>query len=105
MNYCIVNFNIIVSKKNCTSLYVSFKLLHFVFLVGKTFGGGRVKWQIFGEKKTQIHLIIIREGPKNTLPHPPILRNLNYFAPWCIIQPPPPTIRHKRVSQEVAGRT
>ena len=42
---------------------------------------GGIKLQIF-EKKIQVHLIIIREQPKNN-PHPPppILRNLDNFPP------------------------
>ena len=41
--------------------------------------GGGFKLQILGKKTLQVHLIIIREWPKNN--PPPILRNLDNFSP------------------------
>ena len=65
---------------------------------------GGVKLQIVGKKTLQVHLIIIREWPKN---HFPILRNLDnlspgafYLTPPSLPLPPPPsppTIRHSMI--------
>ena len=59
-------------------------------------GGGQIA--NFGEKNPQVHLIIIRESPKNI---PPILRNLDNSPPWFILFdiPAPLTIRHKKSSE------
>ena len=50
----------------------------------------------FFEKNTQVHLIIIKEWPKNNLF---ILRNLDYLQPGAFCSPSslPSTIRHERV--------
>ena len=65
-------------------------------IVVRSGGGGRWADCKFWEK-TQNHLIIIREWPKNI--HP-ILRNLYNFPPDAFYStplPPPTTIRHKRL--------
>ena len=47
-----------------------------------------VKLQIF-EKNPQVHLIIIREWPKNSPSHPLILRNLDDIPPGAFDPSPP----------------
>ena len=43
----------------------------------------------FGKKHSQVHLIIIREWPKNNLaPQPPILRNLDSFPSGAFYSTP-----------------
>ena len=51
-------------------------------------------------KNPQIYLIIIREWPKNSPPHHPIiLKNLDNFSPGTFyLTPSPSTIRHERVA-------
>ena len=56
---------------------------------------GGSNWKFRG-KTSQVHLIIIREWPKNS--SPPILGNLDNFPIGAFsATPPPPTIRHERV--------
>ena len=51
-------------------------------------GGGQIA--NFGEKNPQVHLIIIRESPKNI---PPILRNLDNSPPGSFYSTPPPPLQ------------
>ena len=55
--------------------------------------GGAVQFKSFGKKPTQLHLIIIRQWPKN---NHPTFRNLDSFPLVHFIRLPP-MIRHKRV--------
>ena len=82
----------------------SFKAFSLSCLIARGHGGGGgwVKLQILGKKNVQIHLVIAREGLKTP---PPILRNLDNFPSGAFYSTPPPSIRHKRVPQDVVSRT
>ena len=67
----------------------------FLTLLCLIVGGSNCK---FWGKNPQVHLVIIRQWPKNT-PHPPILGNLDNFPPGVFYSTPLPTIRHKRLSK------
>ena len=54
----------------------------------------KCKMQMFWKKNSQVHLIIIREWPKNSSP---VLRNLDNSPPPGAFYSTPSTIRHKRV--------
>ena len=78
--YCVKSF-----QNNNIDTRTTSVTLPYLIVMGGGGGGGGVKLHISG-KNPQVHLIIIREGPKNT--PPPILRNLDNFPLVHFIRPP-----------------
>ena len=90
----------LISRKNVSTTlvfpYYLMILYNWCTLLCVVVEGVWINLQIFGKKTPQVHLIIIREWPKNNPLS--ILRNLDVFPGAFSLYSTPLTIRHKRLT-------